>query len=104
MSPRARTRFDSILGFLVASLTPLAMWVYLRAVFPDLPEFDTIAAEQPDTLMSFLLNRILMFSVLIQLPLLILAIFLKRYEMARIMVIIGVVYAIVALIWRWQWL
>ena len=104
MSPKMRNRFDTILGFLVASLTPLAMWVYLRAVFPDLPEFETIAEEKPDTLMSFLLNRILMFSVLIQLPLLVLAVFLKRYEMARIMVIIGAVYAIVALIWRWQWL
>jgi hypothetical protein len=101
MSPGPRRdRLEAWMGAVIAGGTPWFIWAFLQATFPDLPPVSEI---DPD-LWAFLLNRVLVFSILIELSYLIIGVMLRRYELVKMILIISALYSSVALYYRWEWL
>jgi len=88
------------MGAVIAGGTPWFIWAFLQATYPDLPPVPEI---DPD-LWAFLLNRVLVFSILIELSYLIIGVMLRRYELVKMILIISALYSSVALYYRWEWL
>jgi len=101
MSPGPRRdRLEAWMGAVIAGGTPWFIWAFLQATFPDLPPVSEI---DPD-LWAFLLNRVLVFSILIELSYLIIGVMLRRYKLVKMILIISALYSSVALYYRWEWL
>ncbi|HAG06211.1 MAG TPA: hypothetical protein DCG68_05035 [Cryomorphaceae bacterium] len=101
MSPGPRRdRLEAWMGAVIAGGTPWFIWAFLQATYPDLPPVSEI---DPD-LWAFLLNRVLVFSILIELSYLIIGVMLRRYELVKMILIISALYSSVALYYRWEWL
>jgi hypothetical protein len=101
MSPeRTRNRMELWLGGGIAALTPLAVWSYLYRAYPDLPP---LVGMHPD-LLSYLLNKVLMFTFLIEVPFFVVFVLMHRMKMVKMMLIVSAMYAIIAIVWRWEWL
>ena len=88
------------MGAVIAGGTPWFIWAFLQATYPDLPHVSEI---DPD-LWAFLLNRVLVFSILIELSYLIIGVMLRRYKLVKMILIISALYSSVALYYRWEWL
>jgi hypothetical protein len=88
------------MGAVIAGGTPWFIWAYLQATYPDLPPVSEI---DPD-LWAYLLNRVLIFSILIEFTYLIIGVMLRRYELVKMILIISALYAMIALYYRWEWL
>ncbi len=88
------------MGAVIAGGTPWFIWAFLQATYPDLPPVSEI---DPD-LWAFLLNRVLVFSILIELSYLIIGVMLRRYKLVKMILIISALYSSVALYYRWEWL
>ena len=95
-----RDRLEAWMGAVIAGGTPWFIWAFLQATYPDLPPVSEI---DPD-LWAFLLNRVLVFSILIELSYLIIGVMLRRYELVKMILIISALYSSVALYYRWEWL
>ncbi|HBJ71291.1 MAG TPA: hypothetical protein DDY62_02800 [Cryomorphaceae bacterium] len=101
MSPGPRRdRLEAWMGAVIAGGTPWFIWAFLQATYPDLPPVSEI---DPD-LWAFLLNRVLVFSILIELSYLIIGVMLRRYKLVKMILIISALYSSVALYYRWEWL
>ncbi len=57
----------------------------------------------PD-LLSYLLNKVLMFTFLIEVPFFVVFVLMHRMKMVKMMLIVSAMYAIIAIVWRWEWL
>jgi hypothetical protein len=88
------------MGAVIAGGTPWFLWAYLPATYPDLPPVSEI---DPD-LWAYLLNRVLIFSILIEFTYLIIGVMLRRYELVKMILIISALYSMIALYYRWEWL
>ena len=88
------------MGAVIAWGTPWFIWAYLQATYPDLPPVSEI---DPD-LWAYLLNRVLIFSILIEFTYLIIGVMLRRYELVKMIFIISALYSMIALYHRWEWL
>ena len=88
------------MGAVIAGGTPWFIWAYLQATYPDLPPISEI---YPD-LWAYLLNRVLIFSILIEFTYLIIGVMLRRYELVKMILIISALYSMIALYYRWEWL
>jgi len=101
MSPGPRRdQLEAWMGAVIAGGTPWFIWAYLQATYPDLPP---VAEIDPD-LWAYLLNRVLIFSILIEFTYLIFGVMLRRYELVKMILIISALYSMVALYYRWEWL
>lgn len=101
MSPGPRRdRLEAWMGAVIAGGTPWFIWAFLQATYPDLSPVSEI---YPD-LWAFLLNRVLVFSILIELSYLIIGVMLRRYKLVKMILIISALYSSVALYYRWEWL
>ena len=101
MSPGPRRdRLEAWMGAVIAGGTPWFIWAFLQATYPDLPPVSEI---DPD-LWAFLLNRVLVFPILIELSYLIIGVMLRRYKLVKMILIISALYSSVALYYRWEWL
>jgi hypothetical protein len=88
------------MGAVIAGGTPWFIWAYLQATYPDLQPVSEI---DPD-LWAYLLNRVLIFSILIEFTYLIIGVMLRRYELVKMILIISALYSMIALYYRWEWL
>jgi hypothetical protein len=101
MSPSPkREKFEAFLGAIIAGGTPWFVWAYLQALYPDLPEVGQI---DPD-LWAYLLQRVLLFSVLIEFSFVVIAMLMRRRKMVRMILTISAMYLLIALYYRWEWL
>ncbi len=101
MSPGPRRdRLEAWMGALIAAGTPWFIWAFLHATYPDLPPISEI---DPD-LWGYLLNRVLIFSILIEFTYVIIGVMMRRYQLVKMILIISALYAITALYFRWEWL
>ncbi|MBL6627401.1 MAG: hypothetical protein O3B20_06225 [Bacteroidetes bacterium] len=101
MSPGPRRdQLEAWMGAVIAGGTPWFIWAYLQATYPDLPPISEI---DPD-LWAYLLNRVLIFSILIEFTYLIIGVMLRRYELVKMILIISALYSMIALYYRWEWL
>jgi len=88
------------MGAVIAGGTPWFIWAYLQATYPDLPPVSEIDQD----LWAYLLNRVLIFSILIEFNYLIIGVMLRRYELVKMILIISALYSMIALYYRWEWL
>jgi len=72
----------------------------LYRAYPDLPP---LVGMHPD-LLSYLLNKVLMFTFLIEVPFFVVFVLMHRMKMVKMMLIVSAMYAITAIVWRWEWL
>ncbi|HAB31339.1 MAG TPA: hypothetical protein DCL07_01550 [Cryomorphaceae bacterium] len=101
MSPGPRrNQLEAWMGAIIAGGTPWFIWAYLHATYPALPPVEKI---DPD-LWGYLLNRVLIFSILIEFSYVIIGVMLRRYELVKMILIISALYAAVGLYYRWEWL
>ena len=88
------------MGAVIAGGTPWFIWAYIQATYPDLQPVSEI---DPD-LWAYLLNRVLIFYILIEFTYLIIGVMLRRYELVKMILIISALYSMIALYYRWEWL
>lgn len=88
------------MGAVIAGVTPWFVWAYLQATYPDLPP---VAEIDPD-LWTYLLNRVLIFSILIEFTFVIVGVMMQRRRLVRMILAISALYAAIALFYRWEWL
>ena len=101
MSPGPRRdRLEALMGAVIAGGTPWFVWAYLHATYPDLPSVSEI---DPD-LWTYLLNRVLIFSILIEFTFVIVGVLMRRQRLVRMILAISALYAAIALFYRWEWL
>ena len=101
MSPGPRRdKLEALMGAVIAGGTPWFVWAYLHATYPDLPP---VAEIDPD-LWTYLLNRVLIFSILIEFTFVIVGVMMQRRRLVRMILAISALYAAIALFYRWEWL
>jgi len=101
MSPGPRRdKLEALMGAVIAGGTPWFVWAYLQATYPDLPP---VAEIDPD-LWTYLLNRVLIFSILIEFTFVIVGVMMQRRRLVRMSLAISALYAAIALFYRWEWL
>lgn len=101
MSPGPRrNQLEALMGAIIAGGTPWFIWAYLQATYPNLPP---VAQIDPD-LWAYLLNRVLIFSILIEFSYVIVGVMLQRYQLVKMILVISALYSLVALYYRWEWL
>jgi hypothetical protein len=88
------------MGFVISTGTPLFIWTILLATYPELPSVKNIDTD----LWSYLLFRVILFSVLLVFSFIVISALLKRYLMMKVMVLISLIYLILYLYFRWEWL
>ena len=101
MSPGPRrNQLEAWMGAIIAGGTPWFIWAYLQATYPNLPPVEQI---DPD-LWAYLLNRVLIFSILIEFSYVIVGVMLQRYQLVKMILVISALYSLVAVYYRWEWL
>jgi len=101
MSPGPRRdKLEALMGAVIAGGTPWFVWAYLHVTFPEIPMVEGIG---PD-LWTYLLNRVLLFSFLIDLVFLIIGMRLGRKKFVQALVAVSGLYLVIALYYRWEWL
>ena len=88
------------MGFVISTGTPLFIWTILLATYPELPSVKNIDTD----LWSYLLFRVILFSVLLVFSFIVISALLKRYLMVKVMILISSIYLSLYIYFRWEWL
>ena len=100
MNINNRSLLEGLMGFVISTGTPLFIWTILLATYPELPSVKNIDTD----LWSYLLFRVILFSVLLVFSFIVISALLKRYLMVKVMILVSSIYLILYLYFRWEWL